>query len=157
MIPWKGNSGGAGSVPHLSFVKRKPEPLGVELKTVCDCTTGATCSSCVCHVHSELHVCFLSPLLPCEKSTPLRVTFHKGEEEKENRHALRNHAADMRVMLHLTLGFVRCLSTLLSTKARQIVVDRALLQRFNLRSKALPTPIRRVFVESEAGSSKANP
>ncbi len=28
---------------HLSFVKRKPEPLGVELNTVCDCTTGASC------------------------------------------------------------------------------------------------------------------
>jgi hypothetical protein len=51
MIPWKGNSGGAGSVPHLSFVKRKPEPLGVELKTVCDCTTGATSSSFVCRVN----------------------------------------------------------------------------------------------------------
>ena len=60
MIPWKGNSGGAGSVPHLSFVKRKPEPLGVELKTVCDCTTGATCSCFVCHVNSELHVCLSS-------------------------------------------------------------------------------------------------
>jgi hypothetical protein len=42
MIPWKGNTGAAGLVPHLSFVKRKPEPLGVELKTVCDCSTGAT-------------------------------------------------------------------------------------------------------------------
>ena len=47
MIPWKGNSGGAGSAPHLSFVKRKPEPLGVEIKTVCDCTTGATSASCL--------------------------------------------------------------------------------------------------------------
>ena len=40
MIPWKGNTGAAGLVPHLSYVKRKPEPLGVELKTVCDCSTG---------------------------------------------------------------------------------------------------------------------
>jgi hypothetical protein len=40
MIAWKGNTGVAGLVPHLSFVKRKPEPLGVELKTVCDCSTG---------------------------------------------------------------------------------------------------------------------
>ena len=53
MIAWKGNSGVAGAVPHLSFVKRKPEPLGVEIKTVCDCTTGATCS-CSC----LLLVCF---------------------------------------------------------------------------------------------------
>ena len=59
MIPWKGNSGGAGSVPHLSFVKRKPEPLGVELKTVCDCTTGATCSHVTPYVRvSTLLVCF---------------------------------------------------------------------------------------------------
>ena len=43
MIPWKGNTGAAGLVPHLSYVKRKPEPLGVELKTVCDCSTGTKC------------------------------------------------------------------------------------------------------------------
>ena len=101
MIPWKGNSGGAGLVPHVSFVKRKPEPLGVELKTVCDCTTGATC-------------------MPC-------------------------------------LDFGGCFSASHSTSARQIVTDRALLRRCYLPSKALPTPIRRVFVESEADSSKANP
>ncbi len=27
-------------MPHLSFVKRKPEPLGCELKTVADGLTG---------------------------------------------------------------------------------------------------------------------
>jgi hypothetical protein len=42
MIAWKGNTGAGGLVPHLSYVKRKPEPLGVELKTVCDCSTGRT-------------------------------------------------------------------------------------------------------------------
>ena len=39
MLPWHGNAG-SGGVAHLSFVKRKPHPLGVELKTVCDCSTG---------------------------------------------------------------------------------------------------------------------
>ncbi len=42
MIPWKGNTGAAGLVPHLSYVKQKPEPLGVESKTVCDCSTGVS-------------------------------------------------------------------------------------------------------------------
>ncbi len=40
MIAWKGNTGAAGLVPHLSYVKRKLEPLGGELKTVCDGSTG---------------------------------------------------------------------------------------------------------------------
>jgi hypothetical protein len=31
---------GAGGLPHLSFVKRKPEPLGLESETVCDGDTG---------------------------------------------------------------------------------------------------------------------
>jgi hypothetical protein len=35
MIPWNGNG-----LPHLAFLKRKPHPLGCELKTVCDCSTG---------------------------------------------------------------------------------------------------------------------
>ena len=39
MIPWKGNAG-PGGIPHISFIKRKPEPLGCELKTVCDASTG---------------------------------------------------------------------------------------------------------------------
>jgi hypothetical protein len=40
MLPWHGNAG-SGGVPHLSFIKRKPHPLGVEMKkTVCDCSTG---------------------------------------------------------------------------------------------------------------------
>ena len=39
MLPWHGNAG-SGGVPHLSFIKRKPHPLGVEVKTVCDCSTG---------------------------------------------------------------------------------------------------------------------
>ena len=34
MFTWKGKSG-VGGLPHLSFVKRKPEPLGLESKTVC--------------------------------------------------------------------------------------------------------------------------
>ena len=39
MIGWQGQSG-AGGIPHLSFVKRKPKPLGAEFKTVCDGSTG---------------------------------------------------------------------------------------------------------------------
>eukprot|EP00873_Tetraselmis_striata_P019334 jgi/Tetstr1/439598/TSEL_028022.t1 len=29
-----------GGLPNLSFIYRKPEPLGTEMKTVCDCDTG---------------------------------------------------------------------------------------------------------------------
>jgi hypothetical protein len=39
MIAWTGQSG-PGGIPHLSYVKRKPQPLGAEMKTVCDGSTG---------------------------------------------------------------------------------------------------------------------
>jgi hypothetical protein len=39
MIAWTGQSG-PGGIPHLSYVKRKPQPLGAELKTVCDGSSG---------------------------------------------------------------------------------------------------------------------
>ena len=39
MLAWKGKSG-VGGLPHLSFVKRKPGPLGLELKTCCDGQVG---------------------------------------------------------------------------------------------------------------------
>ena len=39
MMAWTGHSG-PGGIPHLSFVKRKPQPLGAELKAVCDGSTG---------------------------------------------------------------------------------------------------------------------
>ena len=39
MFAWKGKSG-VGGIPHLSFIKRKPKPLGLELKCVCDGETG---------------------------------------------------------------------------------------------------------------------
>ena len=29
-----------GGLPNLSLIKRKPEPLGTEFKSVCDCETG---------------------------------------------------------------------------------------------------------------------
>ena len=33
-----------GGLPNISFIKRKPKPLGTEFKTVCDCETGVmTC------------------------------------------------------------------------------------------------------------------
>jgi hypothetical protein len=39
MFAWKGKSG-VGGIPHLSFIKRKPKPLGLENKCVCDGETG---------------------------------------------------------------------------------------------------------------------
>ena len=39
MFAWRGK-GGAGGMPHLSYIPRKPEDLGCELKTVCDGTSG---------------------------------------------------------------------------------------------------------------------
>ena len=35
MIAWTGNG-----CPHLSYVPRKPEPLGIEIKNLCDATSG---------------------------------------------------------------------------------------------------------------------
>jgi hypothetical protein len=43
LLEWKGKSGNGG-LPHLSFIKRKPRPLGTELKSVCEGTFGI----CVC-------------------------------------------------------------------------------------------------------------
>ncbi len=39
MLEWKEKSGHDG-LPHLSFIKRKPQPLGTELKSVCEGTFG---------------------------------------------------------------------------------------------------------------------
>jgi hypothetical protein len=39
MLEWKGKSG-FGGLPHLSYIKRKPKPLGTELKSVCEGTMG---------------------------------------------------------------------------------------------------------------------
>ncbi len=39
MLEWKGKSGNRG-LPHLSFIKRKPQPLGTELKSVCEGAFG---------------------------------------------------------------------------------------------------------------------
>jgi hypothetical protein len=39
MVSWTGNSG-PGGIPHLSFIRRKPKPLGCEFKSVCDGSTG---------------------------------------------------------------------------------------------------------------------
>jgi hypothetical protein len=35
MIAWTGNG-----CPHLSFLPREPEPLGIEIKNLCDATSG---------------------------------------------------------------------------------------------------------------------
>mmetsp|Transcript_17760 Transcript_17760/g.41335 ORF Transcript_17760/g.41335 Transcript_17760/m.41335 type:complete len:194 (-) Transcript_17760:706-1287(-) len=43
MSPWRG-----GRLPHLSFVPRKPEPLGVELKMCCNATTGVMLFGEIC-------------------------------------------------------------------------------------------------------------
>ena len=40
MIQWTGASGPPIGMPHLSFVPRKPVPLGCELKCVADGTSG---------------------------------------------------------------------------------------------------------------------
>ena len=48
MVQWTGISG-PGGIPHLSFVPRKPHALGIELKTVCDCSTG-------CMLYLEIQV-----------------------------------------------------------------------------------------------------
>ena len=39
MIAWTGPCG-SGGIPHLSFVARKPDPLGSEFKCICDGSTG---------------------------------------------------------------------------------------------------------------------
>ncbi len=39
MIAWKGKKGNGG-IPHLSFVERKPIPLGTEAKVVCEGSMG---------------------------------------------------------------------------------------------------------------------
>jgi hypothetical protein len=39
MMEWRGKSRFGGS-PHLSYIKRKPKPLGTELKSVCEGTMG---------------------------------------------------------------------------------------------------------------------
>ena len=40
MISWNPQSTAFGGLPNISFIPRKPEPLGTELKTVCCGTTG---------------------------------------------------------------------------------------------------------------------
>ncbi len=42
MLEWKEKSG-HGGLPHLSYIKRKPKPLGTELKSVCEGTMGIFC------------------------------------------------------------------------------------------------------------------
>ncbi len=39
MMEWRGKTG-FGGLPHLSYIKRKPKPLGTELKSVCEGTMG---------------------------------------------------------------------------------------------------------------------
>jgi hypothetical protein len=39
MLEWKGKAG-YGGLPHLSFIKRKPQPLGTEMKSICEGTMG---------------------------------------------------------------------------------------------------------------------
>jgi hypothetical protein len=40
MIQWTGASGPPHGMPHISFVPRKPVPLGCAVKCVCDGTSG---------------------------------------------------------------------------------------------------------------------
>jgi hypothetical protein len=39
MFEWRGESG-YGGLPHMSYIKRQPKPLGTELKSVCEGTMG---------------------------------------------------------------------------------------------------------------------
>jgi hypothetical protein len=39
MFAWRGKQGNGG-IPHLSYIERKPIPLGTELKVVCEGTMG---------------------------------------------------------------------------------------------------------------------
>jgi hypothetical protein len=39
VMEWRGESG-FGGLPHLSYIKRKPIPLGTLLKSVCEGTMG---------------------------------------------------------------------------------------------------------------------
>jgi hypothetical protein len=39
MFEWRGKSG-YGGLPHMSYIKRKPKPLGTELKSLCEGTMG---------------------------------------------------------------------------------------------------------------------
>jgi hypothetical protein len=83
--PWKGNTGGAGLVPHLSYVERKPEPLGVELKKVCDCSKGSctlvslTLTPSPVPKHGPLTLLFVFP--PRCYAIP-RDTGRKGKNDK---------------------------------------------------------------------------
>jgi hypothetical protein len=40
MIQWTGASGLPNGMPHMSYVPRKPVPLGLEVKCVADGTSG---------------------------------------------------------------------------------------------------------------------
>ena len=40
MSAWRPRTTAPGGLPNISFVLRKPEPLGTEFKTVCCATTG---------------------------------------------------------------------------------------------------------------------
>jgi Transposase IS4 len=40
MCPWQPRTTKTGDLPHLSFVERKPRPLGTEFKNSCDALTG---------------------------------------------------------------------------------------------------------------------
>lgn len=43
MCAWCPQASKTGGLPHISFIMRKPEPLGTEFKTACDAATGCPC------------------------------------------------------------------------------------------------------------------
>ena len=71
MFSWTGKVGVNG-MPHLSFVPRKPEPLGAELKTVCDGSAGVM-------LHMEV----------CEGTTRMARKKYVGEEKASTACTLR--------------------------------------------------------------------
>eukprot|EP00873_Tetraselmis_striata_P002117 jgi/Tetstr1/422381/TSEL_013221.t1 len=48
MSAYQPRSTKTGGLPNISFIKRKPEPLGTEGETACDCATGVM-------IHFEIH------------------------------------------------------------------------------------------------------
>mmetsp|Transcript_36692 Transcript_36692/g.86170 ORF Transcript_36692/g.86170 Transcript_36692/m.86170 type:complete len:238 (+) Transcript_36692:989-1702(+) len=69
MSPWRG-----GRLPHLSFVPRKPEPLGVELKTLCDSTTGVMLFLEICEGKERMPLKKFEDTYTHTVATTLRLT-----------------------------------------------------------------------------------
>jgi hypothetical protein len=79
MFAWRGK-GGVGGMPHVSFMPRKPEDLGCELKTARDGT-----SEVVMHVEIQ------------EGETRVARKRHQAKHGATAACALRTHARELRL------------------------------------------------------------